>query len=144
MKRFLSAQPDSVGSRPYGIFVTGTDTGVGKTLVAVGLVRLLAAQGRRVVGLKPVASGATPGPNGPRNDDALALAAASSVGLPYDLTNPYCFAPAIAPHLAAREAGIALTPDALADWYVRATGGVDVAVVEGAGGWRVPRTRKDS
>jgi dethiobiotin synthetase len=129
---------DSATPRPHGIFVTGTDTGVGKTLVAVGLVRLLSSQGRRVVGLKPVASGASPGPDGLRNDDALALAAASPVGLPYELTNPWCFAPAVAPHLAAREAGVVLTPDELVDWYLRATADVDIAVVEGAGGWRVP------
>ncbi len=83
-----------------GIFITGTDTGVGKTVVAAGLVRLAATRGERVVGLKPVASGGTPTPAGLRNADALALAAESSVALPYDLTNPHCFEPAIAPHLA--------------------------------------------
>jgi len=133
-----------MNSRPgsptaHGIFVTGTDTGVGKTLVAAALVRLLASGGRRVVGLKPVATGAEPTADGLRNDDALALAAASSVRLPYEMTNPYCFGPAVAPHLAAGEAGVPLTLDALEDWYARATAGVDVAIVEGAGGWRVPR-----
>jgi dethiobiotin synthetase len=121
-----------------GVFLTGTDTGVGKTLVAAGLVRLLARGGRRVVGLKPLASGAEPTADGLRNADALALAAASSVALPYELTNPYCFAPAVAPHLAARMAGVAVTVDALDDWYARATAGADIAIVEGAGGWRVP------
>lgn len=118
--------------------MTGTDTGVGKTVVAAGLVRLLAQQGRRVVGLKPVASGADPGADGLRNDDALALAAAGSVPLPYGMTNPLCFAPAIAPHLAARDAGVAIAVDALEQWYAQATAGVELAVVEGAGGWRVP------
>jgi dethiobiotin synthetase len=121
-----------------GIFITGTDTGVGKTLVAAGLVRVLAGQGHRVVGLKPVASGAEPSRNGLRNADALALAAESSVELPYELTNPYCFEPAVAPHLAAAEAGVRLAPDDLVDWYGRATAGAEFAVVEGAGGWRVP------
>jgi dethiobiotin synthetase len=111
---------------------------VGKTLVAAGLVRLLGSHGQRVVGLKPVASGAEPTAAGLRNDDALALAAESTVALPYELTNPCCFAPAIAPHLAAREAGVPIAVDALEDWYARATTGVDVAIVEGAGGWRVP------
>jgi dethiobiotin synthetase len=121
-----------------GIFITGTDTGVGKTLVACGLVRVLASRGRRVVGLKPVASGAEPARNGLRNADALALAAESSVELPYELTNPYCFEPAIAPHLAAAQAGVRLSPDDFVDWYGRATAGAELAVVEGAGGWRVP------
>lgn len=122
----------------HGIFITGTDTGVGKTIVAAGLVRLAAARGERVVGLKPVASGATPMPGGLRNADALALAAESSVALPYDLTNPHCFEPAIAPHLAAAEAGTALSLAGLAGWYARASGDAELAIVEGAGGWRVP------
>jgi dethiobiotin synthetase len=123
---------------PRGIFVTGTDTSVGKTLVACGLVRVLASQGHRVVGLKPVASGAEPSRNGLRNADALALAAESTVELPYELTNPFCFAPAIAPHLAAAEAGVRLAPDDLVVWYGRATASAGFAIVEGAGGWRVP------
>jgi dethiobiotin synthetase len=123
---------------PNGLFITGTDTGVGKTVVAAGLVRLAASSGRRVVGLKPVASGAERTPDGLRNEDALALAAESSAKLPYALTNPLCFEPAIAPHIAAAEAGVAISPPDLADWYARATAGVDLAIVEGAGGWRVP------
>jgi len=123
---------------PRGIFITGTDTGVGKTVVASGLVHLLARRGRRVVGLKPVASGARPTAHGLRNDDALALRAAGSVALPYDLTNPYCFGPAVAPHLAAQDVDVPISVDALAEWYGRAARGSEVAVVEGAGGWRVP------
>src|SRR5512137_85352 len=99
-----------------GIFVTGTDTGVGKTVVAAGLVSLAAARGRRVGGLKPVASGAVVTSDGLRNADALALAAAGSVPLPYSLTNPHCFEPAIAPHLAAAEAGASVTVGGLVDW----------------------------
>jgi dethiobiotin synthetase len=123
---------------PRGIFVTGTDTGVGKTLVAAGLLRVLAQEGLRTVGLKPVASGAAVTPQGLRNADAEALAAESTVALPYDLTNPHCFEPAIAPHLAAADAGVYVSVEDLAAWYARATTGVEVAVVEGAGGWRVP------
>ena len=121
-----------------GLFVTGTDTGVGKTVVAAGLVQVLAQSGRRVAGLKPIASGATRTAAGLRNDDALALAAAGSVDLPYSQVNPWCFEPAIAPHLAAREAGVGIAPADLVEWYARASRGLDVAVVEGAGGWRVP------
>jgi dethiobiotin synthetase len=121
-----------------GTFVTGTDTGVGKTLVAAGLVRVLASQGHRVAGLKPIASGAEPARGGLHNADALALAAESSVELPYELTNPYCFGPAVAPHLAAAEAGVRLSLDELVAWYGRATADAEFAIVEGAGGWRVP------
>jgi dethiobiotin synthetase len=125
-------------SMAQGIFITGTDTGVGKTVVAAGLVRLLARQGRRVIGLKPVASGADRTPEGLRNSDALALAGEGTVQVPYALTNPYCFEPPIAPHLAAAEAGVEIPLDELIRWYGQAAADADVAVVEGAGGWRVP------
>jgi len=121
-----------------GIFITGTDTGVGKTVVAAGLVQLAAGTGARVVGLKPIASGADPTPGGLRNDDALALAAAASMLLPYESSNPFCFEPAIAPHIAAAEAGVTIPVASLVDWYGRATADADLAIVEGAGGWRVP------
>jgi len=138
LNRGLSLSSGSISAVPHGIFVTATDTGVGKTVVATGLVRLLARHGRRVVGLKPVASDAELTADGLRNADALALAAESSFALPYEMTNPHCFSPAVAPHLAAREAGDAISVDALVDWYARAAGGAEVAIVEGAGGWRVP------
>ena len=117
-----------------GIFITGTDTGAGKTVVAAGLVRLLARQGRRVIGLKPIASGAARTAAGLRNADALTLASESSVEVPYAVTNPFCFEPAIAPHLAAQEAGREIVLPALVQWYQRATEFAEFAVVEGAGG----------
>jgi dethiobiotin synthetase len=123
-----------------GIFVTGTSTGVGKTVITAAIVRLLAGQGLRVVGLKPVASGSER--YGPgrllRNGDALELQAASSLELPYESVNPFCFEPAIAPHIAAAEAGKPIKLAALLEWYATASAGADIAVVEGAGGWRVP------
>jgi dethiobiotin synthetase len=123
-----------------GIFITGTNTGVGKTTVTAAMLRLLAEEGVRAVGLKPIASGSErSGPDGSlRNTDGLELQAAASVALPYEAVNPYCFAPAIAPHLASEEA---LQPTPLADlieWYARVTAGAELALVEGAGGWRVP------
>jgi len=121
-----------------GIFITGTDTGAGKTLVAAGLVRLLAGQDRRVLGLKPIASGALQTAAGLRNADALALAAESSVHVPYAATNPYCFEPAIAPHLAAAEAGVPIPVTALTRWYQAVATDAEFVIVEGAGGWRVP------
>lgn len=121
-----------------GFFIAGTDTGAGKTVVAAGLVRLLAGQGRRVLGLKPIASGAVQTTAGLRNADALALAAESSVHVPYAVTNPYCFEPAIAPHLAAAEAGVPVPLAALLRWYQEAGTDAEFVIVEGAGGWRVP------
>jgi dethiobiotin synthetase len=85
-----------------------------------------------------VASGADRTPDGLRNEDALALAVESTTRLPYALTNPLCFEPAIAPHIAAAEAGIAISLPELADWYGRAAAQADLTIVEGAGGWRVP------
>jgi dethiobiotin synthetase len=125
---------------PPGLFITGTSTGVGKTAVTAAMLRRLAESGVRAVGLKPVASGSQrAGPDAPlRNLDALELQAAATVALPYDQVNPYCFEPAIAPHIAAAEAGRPITPEALVRWYERVTAGADLALVEGAGGWRVP------
>lgn len=125
-------------SMARGIFITGTDTGAGKTLVAAGLVRLLAGQDRRVLGLKPIASGAVQTAAGLRNADALALAAESSVHVPYAATNPYCFEPAIAPHLAAAEIGVPIPVTALTRWYQAVATDAEFVIVEGAGGWRVP------
>ena len=122
----------------HSVFVAGTDTGVGKTHVAVALVRQLAAAGRRVAAMKPVAAGALETSHGLRNDDALDLAAAASVRLPYDLVNPCCLPRASSPHLAAREAGQSIDIPALVATYRRIAASADVVVVEGAGGWYVP------
>jgi dethiobiotin synthetase len=123
-----------------GIFVTATNTGAGKTVASAALLRLAARHGVRAVGLKPVASGAErSGPSGRLcNVDALELQAAASVSLPYAAVNPFCFEPAVAPHLAAREAGVPVTVESLVEWYQRTTAGATLAIVEGAGGWRVP------
>src|SRR6476620_9981159 len=101
-----------------GIFITGTNTGVGKTLVATAWTRVLAATGHRVTALKPVASGSHRGPDGHlRNGDALALQRCANGPLTYEQVNPYCFEPAVAPHLAAEEAGRAISLDDLVGWY---------------------------
>jgi dethiobiotin synthetase len=120
------------------LFVTGTDTGVGKTLVSTALVRLARERGLAALGLKPVASGAARTRDGLRNEDAIALARESSTPVDYDTVNPYCFEPAIAPHIAARESGTEIAVDELAAWYRRASSASDAVIVEGAGGWRVP------
>jgi dethiobiotin synthetase len=123
---------------PQALFVTGTDTGVGKTRIAAALCRAFAARGARVAGMKPVASGCTITPQGLRNDDALALLAAMNVRADYSIVNPYAFAPAIAPHIAAREAGVEIDFGVLDRAYERLRMQSEVLIVEGAGGWLAP------
>ncbi|QGW75639.1 dethiobiotin synthase [Pseudomonas alkylphenolica] len=120
-------------------FIAGTDTDVGKTTVAAGLLHAAQLAGLSTLGAKPVASGCSAGAKGLRNDDALALIAQSSIKLPYEQINPFAFEPAIAPHLAAREAGVILSVQALLD-PMRAVlaQDADFTLIEGAGGWRVP------
>ncbi|MGO8974631.1 MAG: dethiobiotin synthase [Steroidobacteraceae bacterium] len=124
--------------KPLRLFVTGTDTGVGKTRVTVGLCRAFAAQGKRVAAMKPVACGCTPTPAGLRNGDALALQAAMTVRASYAQINPYAFAAPIAPHLAANDAGMRIDFDVLDRAYERLCIQSEVLIVEGAGGWLVP------
>jgi dethiobiotin synthetase len=85
-----------------GLFVTGTDTEVGKTVIARLIVRSLAATGVRVAVMKPVAAGSVGGAQGPRSEDALGLIADSNVDMPYEMVNPYCLEAPVAPHLAGR------------------------------------------
>src|SRR4030095_14079193 len=89
-------------------------------------------------GVKRVAGGAERPVAVLRNADALALQQASRPLPPYELVNPYCFEPAIAPHIAARDQGTSMPLDALLDWYAQAASGVSHVVMEGAGGWRLP------
>ena len=121
-----------------GVFVTGTDTGCGKTHVASMLIRGLRGRGIRVAAFKPVAAGARYRDGELVNDDALALAAASGLGLPYRTVNPYCFAPPVAPHIAAAEADVRIDLARLTEAFAELAAAGDFVVVEGAGGWRVP------
>ncbi len=120
------------------LFVAGTDTGVGKTWVATRLLRALAASGLRVAGMKPVAAGAEITPAGLRNDDALALAAAANVAIPYETLNPYCLMEPTSPHIAAKLAGISIDIEVIVARYATIVSKSDVVVVEGAGGWLAP------
>jgi dethiobiotin synthetase len=122
-------------------FVTGTDTGVGKTLVSCALLHAFAAQGKRVAGFKPVAAGCDARDH---NDDALALRAASSMQLTYGQVNPYCFPHAIAPHLAARHAGVRIEFKRILTSYHELAAQSDEVVVEGAGGYLVPLNDKQT
>ncbi len=119
-----------------GLFITGTDTGVGKTVVACALLRNWTAQGRRAVGMKPVAAGIAAG--AACNEDVAALAAAGNVEAALGMRNPFAFAPAIAPHLAAAEAGVLIDLARIRAAYDVLAGRADRVVVEGAGGVFVP------
>jgi dethiobiotin synthetase len=121
-----------------GVFITGTDTGVGKTVVACALVRALRSQGARVAVMKPVASGAVRTPGGLRNADALALIEAAGTAADYPDVNPYCFEPAISPHIAAKEAGIEVDTGLIRHKFEALAADSDWVVVEGAGGWFAP------
>jgi dethiobiotin synthetase len=119
-------------------FVTGTDTEVGKTRISVGLIHRLVEQGFKVAGMKPVASGCEVTVDGLRNEDAQALIQASNVDLAYDTVNPYAFEPAIAPHIAAQQAGVDIDASVIQQHYQTIEQQADIVVVEGAGGWLVP------
>ncbi|AEF23800.1 dethiobiotin synthase [Pseudomonas fulva] len=120
-------------------FVTGTDTEIGKTTIAAGLLHAARIAGRSTAAAKPVASGCQLTAEGLRNDDALALLAKCSLPLRYDEVNPLAFAPGIAPHLAARDIGVSLDVSTLEGAVqVILDKGADFTLVEGAGGWRVP------
>jgi dethiobiotin synthetase len=122
----------------HGYFITGTDTGVGKTLVGVALTRALVAGGRRAAVMKPVAAGCLCTPEGERNDDALELLDASNVKAPYEYVNPWLLKTAASPHLAARADGIEIRHERIAVAFARLSAMADIMLVEGAGGWHAP------
>jgi dethiobiotin synthetase len=121
-----------------GFFITGTDTGVGKTLFSAALLHALAGLGIRAVGMKPVAAGAAFKDGVWVNEDVAMLAAASGVRAPPELVNPYLFREAIAPHLAADHKGVAIEIPRIAAALDELAGLADMVVVEGVGGFRVP------
>ena len=123
---------------PRGMFVTGTDTGIGKTLASCTLLHALRARGLRAVGMKPLASGCEATQEGLRNEDALALQAASDPRPGYEDVNPYALPLPLAPELAAREAGIAVALAPMLSAHARLSVQADVVVVEGVGGWMAP------
>ena len=124
-----------------GYFITGTDTGVGKTLVSCALLCAFAARGKSVVGMKPVAAGATPTAEGLLNDDVAQMRACATVAAPLSLINPYCFALPVAPHLAARAEAVDIDLDVILRAHARLAAAADVVVVEGVGGFCVPLGR---
>ena len=126
-------------------FVTGTDTEIGKTTIAAGLLHAARLAGLSTAAAKPVASGCEQTAAGLRNDDALALLGQCSLALDYAEVNPFAFAPAIAPHLAAREAAVELNVARLLPAVQQVLArGADFTLVEGAGGWRVPLAGRET
>jgi len=121
-----------------GWFITGTDTGVGKTRIACLLLEALAREGKPAMGMKPVASGCRATGAGPRSEDAEKLLAASAGSADYTEINPYAFIPAIAPHLAARETGVEIRLEKILENFQRLQHRAPWLVVEGIGGWMVP------
>ncbi|MCE5233180.1 MAG: dethiobiotin synthase [Mizugakiibacter sp.] len=122
-----------------GVFVAGTDTGIGKTWASCALLHALRDAGLDAVGMKPVASGSEATPQGLRNADALALQAASAPPQPdYAALNPVALAEPVSPHLAARAAGVEITLAPLRAAYASLGAGRDAVVVEGVGGWLAP------
>lgn len=124
------------------IFVTATDTNAGKTYIAAGLLRLAAARGLTSAGIKPVASGCSKINGKLVNDDALQLQQSATRKLAYDEVNPFAFAPAIAPHLAAQQRGITLDAATLHAHTSRTY--ADVHIIEGCGGWHTPLNSSES
>ncbi len=118
-------------------FITGTDTGVGKSRVAVALLHALRRRGLRAVGMKPVAAGTDA--QG-RNDDIEALRAAGALQVPPELDNPYLLHDPVSPHIAARNAGVTIDIDLLRERCDALRARADAVVVEGAGGFHVPLT----
>ncbi|WP_372964332.1 dethiobiotin synthase [Marinobacter sp.] len=126
-------------------FVTGTDTGVGKTIATAAILEAARALGKRTLAMKPVASGCDRTRDGLRNEDALILQAATTENVVYDSINPIALEPAIAPHVAAVQAGKQVTAQRLIGFcrglQIRPA---DLMLIEGAGGWRVPLNDRET
>jgi len=123
-------------------FVTGTDTEVGKTHVTCLLLKQYAAQGLKVLGMKPIAAGCELVNGEWLNEDVQKLIAASNVTAPLDLINPYRFKEPIAPHLAAEKAGVTIEIQTIVNAFKQLQTMADVVIVEGAGGFLVPLNAK--
>ena len=125
---------------PYSCDVTGTDTGIGKSIASAALLHALRARGQRAVGMKPVASGCEDSGEGWRNEDALALQQASDPVPAYADVNPYALPQPLAPELAAADAGVSIELAPIVAAHARLAAQADAVVVEGVGGWAAPLT----
>ena len=136
--RFRSSPMSLPAPRPAALFVTGTDTGIGKTFSSCVLLHALRRHGGTAVGMKPVASGCERTPEGLRNEDATALLAASVPAPAYDDLNPFALEQPLAPEIAAAEAGVQLSLAPIEAAFARLRASADTVVVEGVGGWLAP------
>ena len=127
-----------------GVFITGTDTGVGKTYFTVSLMESLKKRGKIVSGMKPIASGATLNDGKMVNDDARLIMQHCSNPVDYELINPVVFEPAIAPHIAARQKNEKIDINQILVCYQQLASISENVVVEGVGGWRVPLSTEKS
>lgn len=128
----------SMPKNKLAFFVTGTDTDVGKTYVSQALVKHFCQQGLHTVGMKPVAAGAELKDGRLMNADVQAMIDASNVSAPLAQINPFVFAPAIAPHIAAKQVGVEIALAPILKAFEALQSQADVVVVEGAGGFLVP------
>lgn len=128
----------------YGFFITGTDTDVGKTWVAAGLLRALRNRGYTTAAMKPVACGSVVTPEGLRNEDALLLVQYASNRFPYEVANPYVYTTPTAPHIAAKIADRRIDIGLIEECFNTLAASVDYVVVEGVGGWQVPLNERET
>ena len=119
----------------HAYFLTGTDTEIGKTFVTCALLHRARQLGLTAAGIKPVAAGTDAAG---RNEDVERIRAAGNVALAEEVINPYRFTPAIAPHLAAAETGVAIDFAHIAAACASARQRADLVIVEGVGGFCVP------
>ncbi|MBL1293294.1 MAG: dethiobiotin synthase [Thiotrichales bacterium] len=127
-----------------GYFITGTDTEIGKTTIAIGLIYALQNAGHSVSVMKPIASGCETLDGELRNDDALKLMAACSQDLAYADVNPYAFTPPIAPHIAAEQVGVKIDIATIIQLANKHKTNSDYTIIEGVGGWQVPLNKKET
>lgn len=123
-----------------GVFITGTDTGSGKTHVTLGLMRAMKVLKMKVCGMKPVATGCARTIDGLRNEDAILIQKQCSRLLPYSTINPAAFEVPCSPNIAATLQGTIIQIDKISQAYEDVSAEADFVVVEGIGGWRVPLT----
>ncbi len=121
-----------------GYFITGTDTGVGKTLVSAALIRAFATQGKKTAGMKPIAAGSVLRDGVHVWEDSEALIAASNVHAPRQDVTPYALHAAIAPHVAAEREGVSIQLEPITTAYARLSALAEIVIVEGAGGLMIP------
>ena len=127
-----------------GYFITGTDTGIGKTWSTVALMQYFKNQGKTVIGMKPVASGCEKIDGQLKNEDALLLQQHASIVLPYQDVNPYAFALPVSPHIAADKQGVEIELEKIKAQYQQLEKRADVVLVEGVGGWMVPLNERQT